>query len=185
MTEAELLLKKRGAPMVEFELFVRRSLLTEETTVSDVFFIEPSTPGPVMRACYFLEDRFRALTEPKVPGKTCIPLGRYPLTIEPSPAYQGRPMPRLHNVQGPNGEQRFDGVLIHPGNFERDTRGCQLPGDSFAEDGSPDRMKVTNSVRTFEGVVLPWLKLALSKGAVYVVVELAPPGMLIDKRRLV
>lgn len=157
-------------------------LLTEETSVSDWFFFDPITQQPVVRACVGLEDRYREPGQVKVPGKTCIPCGRYPLTIERSPRLSEQAghdvfTPRLHDVAG------FQGILIHPGNFERDTLGCLLPGSSFGEDGSPDRMKVNESRKVYEGVVLPKLKLGLAAGPVFVVVELALPHLLIDKRR--
>lgn len=163
------------------ELLVRRNLLTEETSVSEWFFIEDPSIA-VMRDCYGLEDRYREPGEPKVDGKTCIPCGRYKLTIERSPRLSqlaGHDVftPRLHDVLG------FQGILIHPGNFERDTLGCLLPGLTFGEDGSHDRMKVNDSVKAYQTVVLPKLKLGLAHGDVFVTVELAPPNLLIDKRR--
>lgn len=166
------------------ELFIRRNLLTEETSVSEWFFVDAGTAGAVMRDCFGLEDRYREPGEPKVPGKTCIPCGRYRVTIERSPRLSelaGHDVftPRLHDVPG------FQGILIHPGNFERDTLGCPLPGLSFGEDGSPDRMKVNDSVKAYQTIVLPKLRLGLAKGDVFVVVELAPPELLVDRRRLV
>jgi hypothetical protein len=163
------------------ELFVRRNLLTEETSVSEWFFCDVGS-GAVMRDCFGLEDRYREPGQPKVPGKTCIPCGRYKLTIERSPRLSqlaGHDVftPRLHEVP------QFEGVLIHPGNFERDTLGCLLPGLSFSEDGSPDRMRVNDSVRAYQTIVLPKLKLGLARGDVFVTVELAPTGMLVDRRK--
>jgi hypothetical protein len=162
------------------DLYVRRWLLTEETSVSEWFFVE-GTFTPVMRDCYGLEDRYREPGRPKVFGKTCIPCGRYRVTIERSPRLSrlaGHDVftPRLHEV--PN----FEGILIHPGNFERDTLGCLLPGTSYADDGSADRQKVTESVKAYEGIVLPKLKLGLSRGPVHCIVELAGAHQLVDKR---
>jgi hypothetical protein len=164
------------------ELFVRRNLLTEETTVSEWFFSDGGA-GALMRDCFGLEDRYREPGEPKVPGKTCIPCGRYRLTIERSPRLSEQAghdvfTPRLHDVRD------FQGILIHPGNFERDTLGCLLPGLTFAEDGSADRMKVNDSVKAYQTIVLPKLRLGLAKGDVYVTVELAPAQLLFDRRRL-
>ena len=76
--------------------------------------------------CFVLEDVVRPVGV-KVPGRTAIPAGTYPISFEKSPrlsALKGRDLftPRLHNVPG------FEGVLIHVGNYDQDTDGCLLPG---------------------------------------------------------
>ncbi len=69
--------------------------------------------------------------EIKIHGNTCIPYGKYKIdmtTISPrfgsKSQYQfcGGKLPRLLNVPS------FEGVLIHIGNFPRDTEGCILVG---------------------------------------------------------
>ncbi len=50
-----------------------------------------------------------------------IPLGAYPLTIRHSPRFQ-RDMPHVENVPG------HEGILIHWGNWAKDTEGCLLVG---------------------------------------------------------
>lgn len=68
----------------------------------------------------------------KVPGATAIPTGRYEVNMcAPSARFGAQDfykrlcsgcVPRLIDVPG------FDGVLIHVGNYAKDTQGCILPG---------------------------------------------------------
>lgn len=63
----------------------------------------------------------------ELPHGQCIPTGRYEVVITHSPRLSelaGHPIdtPRLLDVPG------HEGILIHPGNFPRDTKGCVLPG---------------------------------------------------------
>lgn len=77
--------------------------------------------------CDSLEDLPHAT---KIAGDTRIPAGTYRVTLEDSPAAMvGKlwsprhwALPLLHNVPG------FEGVRIHAGNTDRDTRGCILVG---------------------------------------------------------
>lgn len=69
--------------------------------------------------------------ETKVPGQTCIPAGKYVVALIVSPeAVRGglwtpNPnflLPMVLSVPG------FEGIRIHAGNSDRDTRGCILVG---------------------------------------------------------
>jgi hypothetical protein len=102
--------------------------------------------------CYTLEDVVR--TGAKVAGQTAIPAGEYRVTIERSPTFRML-TPRLHNVPG------FEGVLLHPGNGPKDTRGCVLVG--FAK--LPSNTKIYQSREAFEALMqklLPATSLTLT-----------------------
>lgn len=92
--------------------------------------------------CDTLEDRDRGLSQQmsldniklkKVYGSTAIPTGTYRISMNITSnkfssrswaiPYKGK-IPRLLNVPG------FDGVLIHPGNTDKDTYGCVLVGEN-------------------------------------------------------
>lgn len=93
-------------------------------------FTENSTIGNLTTdgvfECFILGDKFRD-NEPKVFGKTFIPLGHYKILVTKSDRFSklaGKDvyLPILLNVPG------FEGVRIHPGNKPEDTEGCLLPG---------------------------------------------------------
>lgn len=54
-------------------------------------------------------------------GKIAIPTGTYKIRLSWSRKFS-KLMPFLEGVKG------FEGVMIHPGNYPRDTLGCILPG---------------------------------------------------------
>lgn len=105
--------------------------------------------------CNTLEDTDRYLNQSQTVehilnikrfGDTAIPAGRYKLTIDivsnkfaSREKYKciGGKMPRVLDIKG------FDGILIHPGNTNADTKGCILVGKNRL----PGR--VTESVDTF------------------------------------
>ena len=80
--------------------------------------------------CDTLEDNIKLK---KVYGSTAIPTGTYRISMNITSnkfssrswaiPYKGK-IPRLLNVPG------FDGVLIHPGNTDKDTYGCILVGEN-------------------------------------------------------
>jgi hypothetical protein len=120
--------------------------------------------------CDTLEDKDRGLKQSmslseikakKVYGKTAIPAGEYEVTLHTiSPKYSKKPwyvkfcgakMPRILNIPG------YDGVLMHPGNSDKDTCGCILVGKNTVVG------KVLESRDTF-AKLYPILKAASDKG---------------------
>lgn len=80
--------------------------------------------------CDTIEDTDRGLAssmspaiiaQKKVPGKTAIPTGRYPVVMTFSPRFK-RQLPLIERTPG------YSGVRIHSGNTAADTDGCILPG---------------------------------------------------------
>lgn len=92
--------------------------------------------------CDTLEDKDRdlyqiqnisSILKTKVYGQTAIPKGTYKVVTNiVSPKFKKRSwakpyggcVPRLQNVPG------FEGILIHPGNSDKDTYGCILVGQN-------------------------------------------------------
>lgn len=89
-------------------LQVNRETLTSNSTIGSLYVDD-------LFYCYTLEP-------PKREDKPCsIPEGSYELTIRLSPRFK-RLMPHIESVPG------FDGILIHWGNYPKDTDGCALVG---------------------------------------------------------
>ena len=88
------------------------------------------------RLCYTLEDRHQ---DEKVYGETRIPAGTYPLKFRKEGRFYQRYKTKfssLDNVRGmlhitdiPN----YKYVMIHIGNYHRDSKGCPLVGTNFAQ----------------------------------------------------
>jgi hypothetical protein len=96
---------------------VIRKWLTDKSSVGEMFI-----DGDFI--CYTLEDKDREVEEDasrKIKGETAIPLGKYRVIRNMSARFK-RMLPRLLDVFG------FEGILIHPGNTDKDTEGCILLG---------------------------------------------------------
>lgn len=113
------------------QLLLKRIQLDSDCTIGALF-----VDG--VQECWTCEDEER-LTGPKVFGETCIPRGKYDITVTYSPHFN-RDLPLLLGV--PN----YSGVRIHPGNTPADTEGCILPGLDRNHSG------VGRSVLAFNGL---------------------------------
>lgn len=104
------------------DILVDRVVSNHDVTISRVYI-----DGKFF--CHGLEDEYRAR---KTPGETRIPSGCYNLGIRETGGFhqryrtlfpgEHRGMIEVMNVPG------FRWILIHVGNFERDTAGCLLLG---------------------------------------------------------
>lgn len=115
------------------ELLVRRRFFFVKFTAGDL-----SVDGAWF--CRTMEDRLR---DPgvKVPGETCIPVGRYRVVLSMSARF-GSIMPMLVDVPG------FLGIRIHWANTAVDVRGCI--GVGMAQDADLEKGRIGQSRVTFE-----------------------------------
>lgn len=106
--------------------------------------------------CYTLEDQFN---EPKVPGETRIPPGRYQITLRDEGGMTQRYAKRfdfhmgmLHLQDVPD----FKYVYIHTGNNDDHSEGCILVGDGQVQNVT-ERGSVQSSVaaytRLYEAII--------------------------------
>ena len=137
----------------EMKITVKRFKKSKTCTIGELFINGK-------HFCYTLEDVDRGLTADmplatikklKVAGETCIPAGTYVIDMNTvSPKYQSRgqnstyakigfKLPRLLNVPG------YEGVLMHIGNYPKDTEGCLLVAEGIASSGEA----VNNSSSAF------------------------------------
>lgn len=113
--------------MQDAELYLNRMIYTDESTIGDLFW-----KGGEFE-CNTLEDTCRRRdknsngrldADEKVYGQTAIPAGRYEIKMEWSEHYK-RKMPFLQNVP------LYKGIMIHWGNWAKDTNGCILTGEKL------------------------------------------------------
>lgn len=76
--------------------------------------------------------------------ESCIPAGEYLVKKVISPTFG-------ECFEVTNVENRT-AILVHPGNFKRDTRGCILPGDGFRDIDGDGLLDVVNSKITLERI---------------------------------
>lgn len=123
------------------ELLVTRNWKKADYTVGRLFL-----DGVFI--CNTLEDTVRDLDkEKKVKGQTAIPAGKYEVTLNViSPKYSKKANYKFCEARMPRllGVPHFEGVLIHPGNTNKDTEGCILVGENKVKGG------LVNSFATFK-----------------------------------
>lgn len=132
-------------------LVLQRKPTEQETTFGQLFI-----DGTV--ECQTLED---AIREIKITGATCIPAGRYRISLENSPRF-GPETLTINDVPD------FTGVRIHGGNDKDDTEGCVIVGDRI------DREAMTISGASLRGV-LKRLKYKIKAGLPDVWLEVKNP----------
>lgn len=113
--------------MATTELTLIRRIRTEKSTTGE--WLKPDSK----RLCYTVEDKYRGddlSGGKKVPGKTCIPCGRYRLRYTWSPKF-GRKMWLVEGVPF------FSGIRVHTGNDADASEGCIIVGRIL----KPDRVE--------------------------------------------
>ena len=122
------------------ELTVIRKTFTDRSTIGDLMFRDEWF-------CFTLEDMVR---EPgvKIPGRTAIPEGRYPLVIDQSNRFR-RAMPHILDVP------MFTGIRIHTGNRAKDVEGCIAIGYTKDRDFIGKSVAAFNTFfdRLYEGLL--------------------------------
>lgn len=111
------------------ELVLKRETFTDKSTIGRL-----SIDG--VFECFVLEDKDRGLDSKmtltqinkiKVYGETAIPYGKYEVVVTMSNRFK-KELPLLLNVKG------YEGIRIHTGNTDLDSRGCLLPCTTYIKD---------------------------------------------------
>ena len=104
-------------------LTLKRDTYTSKTTIGKLYLND-------VFICDTLEDVCRDMNkdgdlddsgESKIYGETAIPSGIYKITLAMSPRFK-KLLPLLHDIKN------YSSVLIHHGNWAKDTHGCILVG---------------------------------------------------------
>lgn len=162
----------------DVELELNRRWLSPQSTIGELTRAPSAWSTATLSAggellAFTLEDVRRGPGE-KVPGKTCIPEGRYEIIRTMSNRF-GVVMPLLFNVHTKEGRLlvqnngvTFEGIRIHWGNHALDTDGCILVGRSRSRD---EIFSSKDAYKRIDAQLERWLL----AGRVWVTVKLAPP----------
>ena len=127
------------------ELLTRRISSGAESTLGVCHDVSGDAP---VFLCYMLEDQHN---EPKIPGETRIPAGRYQIKYRNEGGLYGKYTHRFSWHRGMLWLQDvpdFDWVYIHVGNDDDDTEGCPVVGDGQIQNVT-ERGMVTSSVAAY------------------------------------
>ena len=148
------------------ELLNRRISSGDESTLGTLFDV---TDSPRF-LCYVLEDQHN---EPKIPGETRIPAGRYQIKFRDAGGMIKRYKRRFDWHRGmlwlqdvPN----FSWVYIHVGNKDDDTDGCLLVGDGQITNVT-ERGQITTSVAAYHRLYSAIAKKLLAGEEVWLTIE--------------
>lgn len=120
-----------------------RKIFMIQRTVSDVFVngewfcfnVEDTSREPAKD--YVGNWRSEDVHKWKITGVTCIPSGRYMVTLDDSPTFGKETITLtdpLLSQYGHGTVPGFRGIRVHAGNNERDTEGCQILGYKLTSD---------------------------------------------------
>lgn len=158
--------------MADSNLNLRRIIFTDVSTIGDLVW----EGGEFI--CNTLEDTCRRRDknkdgrlqrEEKVYGQTAIPSGRYEIKMELSGHFK-RKMPFLYGYcvgRDPNNPKfLFNDVMIHWGNWSKQTLGCILVGKKMSD--TPDF--ISESQKNYNDLE-PRILEALSAGRLFINIE--------------
>jgi hypothetical protein len=99
--------------------------------------------------CFGLEDEYR---EVKLKGETRIPAGTYKVTLRTSGGFHqkySKKFSEFHEgMLWVRNVPNFEYILIHIGNFERDTEGCLLVGEQCVT--SEEEIHILSSTKAYK-----------------------------------
>jgi len=142
---------------------MKTSILTlqRQPSYKDATFGSLLTDGAFF--CHTLEDKIREVSgvpvsKWKIHGKSAIPTGRYPITLEYSPRF-GVDTITIKDVVG------FVGVRMHGGNDIDDTEGCPIVGSMI--DREVPCISGAQSAGTLKALKA-WVRAALNRGECFI-----------------
>lgn len=152
------------------ELLLNRISSGYEATLGNLFDTEPARAPLLTFLCYTLEDQYN---EPKVPGETRIPAGRYEIKLRTEGGMHKRYMERFHPWHGGmlwlQDVPGFTFIYIHVGNKDDDSEGCILVGDGQISN-VVERGQVTSSVVAYRRLY-ELIHAAIMKDTVWIRIE--------------